>query len=78
MSSFAILAAGLGANALWLTYLWLGSVIAASAISRRKGYGEQVGLGTGLCLSALGVLIWLLIPAKADSAWAKRRGRRRR
>ena len=38
-----ILAADLGAKALWLLYLWLASAIAASELSKRKGYGEKVG-----------------------------------
>ena len=44
----------IGAKALWLTYLWLASAIAASWISERKGYGERVGLAAGLLLSVLG------------------------
>ena len=61
----------LGATALWLTYLWLGSAIAASWLSERKGYGEKPGLACGLLLSALGLVIWLAIPAKQDSKWKK-------
>ena len=63
----------LGAKALWLTYIWLASTIGASWLSGRKGYGERVGLATGLLLTLLGFVIWLLIPARADSAW-KRQG----
>ncbi|MDX6702018.1 MAG: hypothetical protein QOF26_2244, partial [Baekduia sp.] len=37
------------------------------------GYGEKWGLGSGLLLSAVGVLIWLLVPAKPHSAWKQRR-----
>jgi hypothetical protein len=67
--------ATLGAKALGLLYVWLVSAIAASAISNRKGYGEKVGLGTGLILTFVGVIVWLIIPAKSDSKWAaKRRG----
>lgn len=67
--------AAIGANAFWLLYLWLGSAIAASSISNRKGYGEKWGLGTGLLLSIIGVVVWLIVPAKRDSKWAaKRRG----
>jgi hypothetical protein len=67
--------ATLGVNAFWLLYLWLASAITASAISNRKGYGEKVGLGTGLLLSLFGVIVWLIVPAKASSKWAaKRRG----
>ncbi|MGK2932512.1 MAG: hypothetical protein ACSLFD_07060 [Solirubrobacterales bacterium] len=61
----------LGASALLLTYLWLGSAIAASLLSERKGYGEKPGLACGLLLSVLGLLIWLAIPAREDSKWKK-------
>jgi hypothetical protein len=63
----------IGAKALWLTYLWLGSAILASLISARKGYGERPGLAAGLLLSAVGVIVWLLWPARQDSRW-KREG----
>ena len=33
----------IGAKALWLTYLWLASAIAAAWLSDRKGYGEPSG-----------------------------------
>ena len=59
----------IGAKALYLTFIWLGSAIAASWLSDRKGYGEKPGLAAGLLLSAAGVLIWLLWPARADSRW---------
>ena len=38
----------IGANALWLMYLWLASCIIAGYLSDRKGYGEKPGLATGL------------------------------
>ena len=60
----------IGAKALWLTYLWLGSAIAASWISNRKGYGEKAGLAAGLLLSAVGVVVWLVIPGREGSRWA--------
>ena len=63
----------LGAKAFYLLYVWLISAIAASFISNYKGYGEKWGLGTGLLLSFIGVIVWLLIPAKSDSKWAARR-----
>lgn len=63
----------LGVKALYLTFAWLLSAIVASYLSDRKGYGEKIGLASGLLLSAAGALIWLLIPARADSAW-KRNG----
>ena len=65
--------AAIGANAFWLLYLWLGSSILSSWLSNYKGYGEKVGLGTGLLLSFIGVIVWLIWPAKKDSKWAARR-----
>jgi len=63
------LVALIGAKALWLTYLWLASAIAASYLSDRKGFGEKPGLATGLLLNFAGVIVWLLWPAKDDSRW---------
>jgi hypothetical protein len=63
----------LGAKAFYLLYLWLASAITTSWLSNYKGYGEKVGLGTGLLTSFIGVIIWLLWPAKSDSKWAARR-----
>ena len=67
MTVFALL----GATALWLTYAWLLSAIAASYLSGRKGYGERAGLASGLLLNAIGVVIWLIVPPRADSLWKK-------
>ena len=64
-----VLAAEIGSLALWLTYAWLLSAIAASYLSARKGYGEKIGLACGLLLTVLGVLIWLVWPAKPHSRW---------
>ena len=61
--------ADLGVKALYLTYLWLMSAVAASWLSDRKGYGERPGLITGLLLSAIGAIIWLVWPARSDSRW---------
>jgi hypothetical protein len=61
--------ATIGATALYLLFVWLASAIAASYLSDRKGYGEKPGLSTGLLLSALAVVVWLIYPAKAGSAW---------
>ena len=60
-----------GVKALWLLYLWLLGAIVASYISGRKGYGERAGLATGLLLSIIGVIPWLLIPAKPESDWKR-------
>jgi hypothetical protein len=59
----------LGAKALWLLYAWLASAIVAAWLSDRKGYGEKPGLASGLLLSAIGVLLWLVWPARRDSRW---------
>jgi hypothetical protein len=61
--------AAIGAKALYLLYAWLASCIAASYLSERKGYGEKAGLGTGMLLSVVGVIVWLLWPARPDSRW---------
>lgn len=72
--------ATIGVTALWLLYAWLASAIASSWLSARKGYGEKPGLASGLLLTVLGVVLWLLWPARPDSAWKRegpipRRGR---
>ena len=59
----------LGAKGLYLLYAWLLSGIVCSYIANRKGYGERPGLAAGLLLSVLGVLLWLVWPAKPDSRW---------
>jgi hypothetical protein len=65
----ATLIALIGVKALWLLYLWLISSIIASYLSARKGYGEKAGLATGLCLSAIAIVVWLIWPARPDSKW---------
>ncbi len=59
----------IGGEALFLLYGWLLSAVAASWLSARKGYGEKAGLAAGLLLSVVGVLVWLLWPARPDSRW---------
>lgn len=61
----------IGAQALWLTYLWLGSAILAAWIAERKGYSERAGLAAGLLLSAVGVVVWLAVPARPASRWKR-------
>lgn len=61
----------LGAKALYLLFAWLASAIAASYLSGRKGYGEKPGLASGLLLTVLGPVIWLLVPARKDSVWKR-------
>jgi hypothetical protein len=72
----ALLLAAMGSKAFWLLYIWLGSAWIASSLSNRKGYGEKWGLGTGLLLSAIGVLIWLVVPAKSTSIASQRKARK--
>ena len=71
-----IIAADVGAKAFYLLMLWLASAIGASELSKRKGYGEKWGLGTGLLLSVLGLLIWILVPARAQSPWRQKQARK--
>ena len=59
----------IGAKALYLLWAWLASSIVCSLLSARKGYGEKPGLATGLLLSAVGILVWLVWPARNDSLW---------
>ena len=61
----------LGAKALYLLFVWLASAIVASYLSERKGYGEKPGLATGLLLTFVGPIIWLFVPAKAESVWKR-------
>jgi hypothetical protein len=61
----------IGVKALWLLYIWLASAIICSYLSARKGFGERPGLATGMLLSAIGVVIWLVVPAKDDSTWRR-------
>ncbi len=80
MSTALFVIAALGYKALILMYIWLGSAIIASLLSRSKGYGEKPGLGTGMLLSIAGPIIWLFVPPKDENAewhtrkpWQKRR-----
>jgi len=56
-------------TALYLLLLWLGSTVAASWLSERKGYGEKPGLAAGLFLSLIGAILWLVWPPRKDSKW---------
>ena len=68
--TFILAASGtIGSKALYLLLLWLASAIAGAWLSQRKGYGERVGLASGLLLTFVGPLIWLFWPARADSLW---------
>jgi fucose permease len=66
----------IGEAALYLLYGWLLSAIVASYLSGKKGYGERLGLASGLLLTVVGVLIWLLMPAKPTSDWGRRKAAR--
>ena len=59
----------IGAKALLYLYVWLLSAVAASYLSDRKGYGEKPGLATGICLTIVGAIVWLIVPPRADSKW---------
>ena len=59
----------IGATALFLLYAWLLAAIIASYLSGRKGYGEKAGLASGLILHVIGVIVWLVWPAKETSKW---------
>ena len=61
----------IGSTALWLLYSWLAAAIIASYLSGRKGYGERAGLASGLLLNFIGVIVWLVVPPRADSLWKK-------
>lgn len=73
-----IIVAVIGAQALWLLFLWLLSAAIGSWVSDRKGYGERVGLAFGLILSAIGLLIVLLLPGRPGSKWKSEGWRPRR
>ena len=56
-------------TALFLLLAWLVSTVIASWLSDRKGYGEKPGLASGLFLSVIGAVVWLLVPPRRDSKW---------
>jgi dipeptide/tripeptide permease len=64
-----IVLAVIGAQALYLLFVWLLSAAIGSWVSDRKGYGERVGLAFGLILSAIGLLIVLILPGRPGSKW---------
>src|SRR3954454_13275533 len=71
-----LIIAAVGAKAFYLLMIWLASAIGASELSKRKGYGEKWGLGTGLLLSFVGLIIWIFVPARAESPWRQRQARK--
>ncbi len=76
MSTATFILAAVGIKAFYLLLVWLASAIGASELSNRKGYGEKIGLGTGLLLSLVGLIIWLVVPAKPESPWKTRKARK--
>lgn len=62
----------LGAKALYLVLIWLASAIVGSWLSDRAGYGERWGLATGLLLTALGALIWVVVYLVAPRPGSRR------
>ena len=76
MTAATFILAVVGIKAFYLLLIWLASAIGASELSKRKGYGEKWGLGTGLLLSLLGLIIWLIVPAKPESSWKTRKARK--
>ena len=54
---------------LYALILWLASSALGAYLSDRKGYGDKLGLASGLVLMVVGAVIWLLIPARAGSTW---------
>jgi hypothetical protein len=76
MTTALFVLAAVGAKAFYLLLIWLASAIGASELSKRKGYGEKWGLGTGLLLSFIGLFIWIFVPARAESPWRQRQARK--
>ena len=64
-----IVLATVGAKALYLLFIWLLSAAGSAWVADRKGYGERLGLTFGLILSAVGLVLVLLLPARPGSAW---------
>jgi hypothetical protein len=54
----------LGAKALYVIFVWLGSAALAGWLADRKGYPERWGLASGLILLIIGPIIWLVVPAR--------------
>lgn len=69
-----MLLAVIGTAALWLTFVWLASAIIASLLAEVKGYGEKLGLVTGIVFSVLGAFIWAVWPPREISRWKLHEG----
>jgi hypothetical protein len=64
-----VVVALIGSKALWLLYAWLVSAALSSYLSDRKGYGEKPGLASGLLLFVVGLVVWVVWPAREGSKW---------
>ena len=64
-----VFAQQIGADGLYLLFIWLISAASSAWIAERKGYGERLGLAFGLLLSAIGLVIVLILPARPGSRW---------
>jgi hypothetical protein len=64
-----IVLANVGVLAFYLLIVWLAAAIVGAYLSERKGYGEKPGLASGLLLSVIGAVAWLLVPARKGSDW---------
>ncbi|MBJ7328635.1 MAG: hypothetical protein JHC95_01990 [Solirubrobacteraceae bacterium] len=64
-----VLADAIGVTALYLLFGWLICSAICGWIAARKGFQEKYGIATGLILVPLGVIIWLLWPAREGSDW---------
>ena len=70
MVSF-ILAQASGDEPKYLLFLfaWLLGGAIGGYLAERKGYGEKIGIVTGLCLSIIAALIWAVMPPRDNSDW---------
>jgi len=50
-------------------FAWLLGGAIGGYLAERKGYGEKIGIVTGLCLSILAALIWAVMPPRPNSDW---------
>jgi hypothetical protein len=64
-----VFAQQIGADGLYLLFVWLISAASSAWIAERKGYGERLGLAFGLLLSAIGLVIVLILPGRPGSRW---------
>ena len=46
---------------------WPSAMRPPASCPARKGYGEKLGLGTGLLLSVIGLIIWIFVPGRGPS-----------